>query len=39
MNSEHQIFYVEMDDSGARLDQFISKKLPEVSRSFLQKKI
>lgn len=39
MNSEHQIFYVEMDDSGIRLDQFISKKLPEVSRSFLQKKI
>lgn len=39
MNIEHQFFYVNIEDSGIRLDQFISKKLPEVSRSFLQKKI
>ena len=32
-------FIVEEEKNGIRLDQFLAGKLPDVSRSFLQKKI
>ena len=40
MENEKELkFIVETEETGVRLDQFLVQKLPEITRSFLQKRI